>query len=284
MKQYIDLGKEILATGVRKPNRTGIDTIGIHGAMMKFNLANGFPIVTAKQTFWRSSVAEMLAFLRGYTNAKDFEALGTKVWNRNANENKAWLANTYRKGEGDLGPVYGSVARNWTWYDKYGVRRDYDQLLKVVSDLTVGIDDRREIVTHWNPSVFDRIALPSCHLLYQFGIQGDTLNLSMYQRSCDYGLGIPFNIVGYAWLLSVIAQITGYKAGVFTHFLHDVHIYVNHIDGVREMFDRDTHTLPAFKINPDIQTLKDLETWVTLDDFEMVGYTYNPKIKLDMAV
>ena len=141
-----------------------------------------------------------------------------------------------------------------------------------------------EIVTHWNPGVFDKIALPSCHLLYQFGIQGNTLNLSMYQRSCDYGLGIPFNIVGYAWLLTVIARITGLKAGTFNHFLHDVHIYINHISGVTKMLSRETHKLPTFRMNPSIKTLKDLVTWVTLDDFEMIEYTCNDPIKLDMAV
>lgn len=284
MKQYRDLCNNIMNNGVVKSNRTGIDTIGIIGAMMQFDLAEGFPIVTAKKTYWRSAVAEMLAFLRGYTNAKDFEKLGTKVWNANANENEAWLNNPYREGDGDLGPVYGAQARRWRWYDIHEGPQHYDQLKKVVDDLSQGIDDRREIVTHWNPGVFDRIALPSCHLLYQFGIQEDRLCLSMYQRSADTFLGVPFNIVGYAWLLSVIAQITGLKVGVFNHFIHDAHLYVNSIDETELMLSRPTYPLPTFKINPDIKTLEDLETWVTLADFEMVNYQSGDPIKVQMAV
>ena len=289
MKQYLEICKRTLEQGVMKENRTGINHLGYHGDMMKFDLRNGFPAVTTKKLAFKSVVAEMLGFLRGYQNAAQFRQLGCNVWNANANENEAWLCNSYRQGEDDLGRIYGAQARNWlmpVWNDEAQVEevQYIDQLRKVVDDLSQRIDNRREIVTHWNPGELSRMALPPCHLLYQFGIQGEYLNLSMYQRSCDVPLGIPFNIAGYSWLLAVIAHITGLKPGVFTHFMHDIHIYENQIELMKEQITREPFRLPGLAINQNILTLNDLETWVTPDDFQLVEYKHHEHIVYPFAV
>ena len=276
MNKYLTLIENCLIDGLEKTNRTGTNHIGYHGDMRKYNLKDGFPLLTTKEMNYRSIFAEMLSFLRGYDNAGDFRNLGTKVWDANANKNEHWLSSPHRKGVDDLGRVYGVQARGWGG----GI----DQLKKCVEDLSKGIDNRREIVTHWNPSEMARMALPPCHLLYQFGIQGDTLNLSMYQRSCDVPLGIPFNIAGYAWLLSVIAHITKLKVGVFTHFMHDIHIYKNQVELANEQLTRKPLALPELIINAQIKTLEDLETWVTVDDFEIVHYQSHEAIKYPFAL
>ena len=281
MRQYLDLCKKVLDHGKRRPNRTGVDTLYIHDEMMKFDLSEGFPLVTTKKLLYRASFAEMLGFLRGYDNAVKFRSLGCRVWDANANDNEQWLNNPKRKGTDDLGRIYGVQARNWR---SIYTPEPVDQLKKVVEDLLQGIDNRREIVTHWNPAETHLMALPPCHMLYQFGIDGDRLNLCMYQRSCDMPLGVPFNIAGYAWLLSVIAHITGFRPGVFTHFLHDVHIYVNQVDGMREQVEREPLRLPMLQINPRLQTLEDLETVAGPDDFAILGYQSHPAIKYPFAV
>ena len=279
MKQYLDLCKLVLKKGLRKPNRTGVDTIGIQGAMMQFDLEEGFPAVTTKKLYWKSCFAEMLGFLRGYHSAQQFRTLGCKVWDANANENEQWLTSGARKGRDDLGRIYGVQARDWS-----GPWGKVDQLRQVVDDLTRGIDNRREIVTHWNPGELCEMALPPCHLLYQFGIQGHRLNLSMYQRSCDMPLGVPFNIAGYAWLLSVIARVTGLTPGTFTHFLHDVHVYVNQVPLLKEQIKRKPHKLPKLVIAPAVHTLEDLETWVAPDCFELKHYKHDGAIAYPFTV
>ena len=276
MKQYLDLLEKAMG-GVRKTNRTGVDHIGYTGDMMQFDLANGFPAVTTKRLAFKSVVGEMLSFLRGYDNVKDFNKLGCKVWDENA-EKDYWTSNPNCKGDGDLGRIYGKQAREWVGYGGFGSSFLVDQLKMVYDDLLQGIDNRREIVIHWNPGELSLMALPPCHLLYQFGIQGDKLNLSMYQRSCDVPLGIPFNIAGYAWLLSVMAHITGHKVGTFTHFMHDIHIYENQIEFAQKQIVRAPMKLPTLHINPSIKTLEDLETWVTPDDFSLLNYEHHPHI------
>lgn len=281
MNQYLNLCRKVLAKGKRRPNRTGVDTLYIHDEMMKFDLSDGFPLVTTKKLAYRVSFAEMLGFLRGYDNAQQFRDLGVKVWDANANDNPQWLNNHHRKGEDDLGRIYGVQARNWrSMYTPDPI----DQLKKVVEDLLMSIDNRREIVSHWNPAETHLMALPPCHLLYQFGLDGDRLNLCMYQRSCDMPLGVPFNIAGYAWLLEVISRITGFRPGTFTHFLHDVHIYVNQVKGMEEQIMRVPHDLPVLQINPRLQTLEDFETVATPDDFQIIGYEHHPAIKYPFAV
>lgn len=289
MKQYLDLCKKTLEQGIRKKNRTGVDHIGYTGDMMKFDLSEGFPAVTTKKLAFKSVVAEMLGFLRGYNNTKDFEALGCNVWKANS-EASYWTDTEHYKSvnqEGYLGRIYGVQARDWIVADSnpyiYG-QEWIDQLKLVVDDLSKGVDNRREIVTHWNPAELNKMALPPCHMFYQFGIQGDKLNLSMYQRSCDVPLGIPFNIAGYAWLLSVIAHITGFKPGEFTHFMHDIHIYENQIENMLIQIGREPMVLPKLRINPDIKTLTDLETWVTPDDFKLIDYNHHKHINYPFAV
>ncbi len=279
MQQYLELCQKAL-TGLQKENRTGVDHIGYHGDMMKFNLADGFPAVTTKKLTVKSVFGEMLGFIRGYDNAADFRKLGCNVWNANANDDPIWLSNPNRKGTDDLGRIYGVQARRWLGTDGYPI----DQLKSVLDRILERKDDRRLIVTHWNPGELDRMALPPCHMFYQFGIQGDLLNLTLYQRSCDVPLGIPFNIAGYSWLLSVIAQITGLTPGTFTHFMHDIHVYENQVELLKEQLQRKPHPLPTLSINPKIKTLEDLETWVTPDDFTLDNYQHDPYIAFPFSV
>ena len=279
MQQYLDLCRKALS-GLKKENRTGTDHIGYHGDMMKFDLADGFPAVTTKKLTVKSVFGEMLGFMRGLDNAASFRELGCNVWNANANDDPIWLANPHRKGTDDLGRIYGVQARRWLGTDGYPI----DQLKSVIDRILARKDDRRLIVTHWNPAELDRMALPPCHMFYQFGIQGGHLNLTLYQRSCDVPLGIPFNIAGYSWLLSVVSQITGLIPGHFTHFLHDIHIYENQVEPLKEQLTRTPHPLPTLSINPDIKTLEDLETWVTPDDFTLDNYQHDPYIAFPFSV
>jgi len=306
VKQYTNILREIIVDGEWMPNRTGIDTKKINGVTMKFDLRESFPIVTVKKVPFKMIVNEMLCFLRGYNSAKMFRDMGVTVWDQNANENEAWLSNPNRLGEDDLGRIYGVQARSWRKTIDVGTYepplfQDIDQVRKVYDHLKDGIDDRREIVTHWNPGELDEMALPPCHLLYQFGltpikwnwpdndhadgIPKYNLNLTMYQRSADMPLGVPFNITGYAWLLATMAHITNTIPARFLHVMHDAHIYRNQLDAVeimlRRMPRKDVVTLV---INPEIKCLEDLESWVTADDFDLVGYIPHPHIKIPMAV
>ncbi len=292
MKQYLDLCQKILDKGVRKPNRTGVDTIGIQGEMMKFDMADGFPAVTTKELNFKSVVAELLGFIRGYDNAADFRKLGCNIWDANANENQQWVHNINRKGEDDLGRIYGVQGRGWRQFKFVRVaqkgsayhRGNIDQLKNVVDDLSKGIDNRREIVTHWNPSELNQMALPPCHLLYQFGIEDGKLNLALYQRSCDFPLGIPFNIASYSLLLHMISQITGLKPGVFTHFMFDCHIYVNQIPGIEIQLNRETYILPELLMADTIKSLKDIETWVLPSNFWLAQYDHHDHISFPFSV
>lgn len=279
MKQYLELLVDVMNNGTVASNRTGTDTKFKMGGMLKFDLAEGFPVVTTKSLAWKAACAEMLGFLRGYDSADLFDDLGCKVWYDNANKEPNWLANLHRKGENDLGRVYGVQARDWRY-----VGGEIDQFLGVYLNLLDKRDDRRLIVNHWNVGELDQMALPPCHLMYQFGVENDRLNLAVYIRSSDMFLGLPFNIVGYAWLLSVMAYITGYTPGVLTVFLFNYHIYVNHFNQVCEQITRTPRTLPTLLIDPNIQTLEDLETWVTMDNFKLENYTPYPALYAPMAI
>lgn len=288
MKEYLRIAKKVLDPNISlmKSNRTDQRHLGYQGDMMKFDLSDGFPAVTTKKLYTRQVFAEMLGFLRGYDSAAQFRELGCNVWDENANNNAQWLQNANRKGEDDLGEIYGVQARRWPAYDgqAFHSQEGIDQLKRVISDLSKGVDNRREIVSHWNPGRLSHMALPPCHLLYQFGLEGEQLNMCMYQRSCDVPLGVPFNIAGYAWLLSVIAQITGKQPGVFTHFLWDIHAYEDQLELLEEQVKRRPKKLPKLWINPAITSLKDLETWVTADDFKLVDYDHHPAIKYPFSV
>jgi len=285
MQQYIDLVKRILRDGERRSNRTGMDTIQVLGNYMVFEMAHGFPLLTTKRVNWKSCFAEMLGFLRGYDSAAQFRELGTNVWDANANTNEEWLANPVRKREDDLGRIYGVQARRWA----AGRSKPVDQLRKVYDDLRAREDDRREIITHWNPGEMDLMALPPCHLLYQFGFEhegfhlNDLLSLFVYIRSNDVGLGMPFNIAGYAWLLEVMARITESVPWRLHYFSWNTHIYVDHIEPLKQQIEREPRRLPRLVIPPWIKTLEDLEEG-PMPQFLMDDYDPHPAIKMKMAV
>lgn len=287
-KEYNRICSNILDSGTWKLNeRTGINCLFYHGDMMKFDLSDGtFPLLTTKQIYTRQMVAELLGFIRGFDNAAMFRSTGCNFWNVNANESKHWLENKNRKGQDDLGRIYGVQARDWKYYPIGGVFGDVstiDQLKNAVDKLSKGIDDRRLIVNHWNPGELDKMALPPCHLLYQFGIRDNYLDLSMIQRSCDAPLGVPMNIASYALLLVLIAQITNLKPGIFTHFMHNIHIYENQIIGIKEQLLRFPYDPPTVWINPAIRTLEDLETWVHTEDVRFENYNHHPAIDFPFA-
>lgn len=279
--EYLKVAKNVFQNGYMELNkRTMKKCLKIHGDMMKFDLSNGkFPLLTLRQLYPKGIIAELLGFIRGYDNAKDFRNVGCNFWDANANESDAWLKNPYRKGEDDLGRIYGVQARSWRTQGSEFNTVINDQLKTVVDKITNGIDDRRLIVTHWNPAELDQQALPPCHIMYMFGLRGDTLDLSMIQRSCDLALGVPSNIVSYALLLMLIAQITGKKVGTFTHFMWNVHIYEDQLDGMKKLIKRESLDSPTIEINPNIKTLEDLETWVSVDDFVIKDYKPHPPIK-----
>ena len=245
MKNYLDLLRDILDNGTRQANRTGVDAISIPGAMLRFDLADGFPAMTTRKLAFKSVVGELLGFLRGYDNAADFRALGCRIWDQNANENAQWLASPHRKGTDDLGLIY-------PWRRLPGADGTLlDQVMNVLLAIRERPTDRRIIIDTWRPELFDRMALPPCHLCYQFivNVERNELNLCMFQRSADVFLGINFNVSSAALLLSIVAHLTGYTPRYFTHFLGDAHIYVNHIDQVNEQLTRTPGTLPTLVIN-----------------------------------
>jgi len=280
-EQYLDLGRKLLKHGEWVYNeRTKKRCLTYIGDMMKFDLSNtnAFPILTTKKLFHKPMIAELLGFIRGYDNAKDFRDLGCKIWDANANESEHWLKNPNRKGTDDLGRIYGVQARKWKSPDG-----ELDQLKDKIEKIDNRIDDRRLIVTHWNPGELHLMALPPCHMMYIFSIIDDSLHLSLYQRSADYPLGVPFNIASYCLLLKLVAQITGLKCGTFTHFLHNIHIYEDQLELCKEQLRRKPLPSPQLNINERIQSLHDLETWVTLDDFELTNYEHYPAIKYPFA-
>lgn len=283
-EEYLRLGKRLLDKGTWVYNeRTGKNCLTYIGDMMKFDLsssnAEAFPLLTSKKMFYKPMIAELLGFIRGYDNAEDFRNLGCKIWDANANKSKHWLENENRKGEDDLGRIYGVQARNWITPDG----EEIDQLKNVIQKLSSRIDDRRLIVTHWNPGELNKMALPPCHLLYQFSIIDEHLHLTLYQRSADFPLGVPFNIASYALLLKMVARITGLKEGTFTHFLHNIHIYEDQIDLFEDQIIRKPYPSPTLRMNKDIQTLKDLETWVTVDDFNIIAYNHHDAIRFPFS-
>jgi len=257
MKQYLDLVRRVIDTGARQSNRTGIDTLFIPGAMLQFDMADGFPAVTTKRLAFKSVVGELLGFLRGCDSAEQFRALGSNVWDANANEHgtlpNAWLSSPHRKGKDDLGRIYGVQWRAWSvaatqdpetglWANNGHI----DQLATVLRALQNNPTDRRMVISGWRPDEFGMMALPPCHVMYQFiaDVTHNKLHLCMFQRSCDLGLGIPFNIASCALFLHIMSALTGFIPGTFTHFLADTHVYVNHIEELEAQMKRQPHALP----------------------------------------
>ena len=283
MKQYLDLCQRIIDEGVWVENqRTGKRCLTVIDASLTYNVAdNEFPLITTRKSFWKAAIAELLGYIRGYDNAADFRKLGTKTWDANANENAAWLANPYRKGEDDMGRVYGVQGRSWRKPNGETV----DQLRKIVNDLSKGIDDRGEILTFYNPGEIEQGCLRPCMHTHTFSLLGDTLYLTSYQRSCDVPLGLTFNQIQVFTFLALMAQITGHKPGKAFHKIINAHIYEDQLSLMRdEQLKREPYPLPQLEINPDIKTLEDLETWVTLDDFKVHNYQCHPAIKYPFSV
>jgi thymidylate synthase len=283
MKQYLDLCRQIVDQGVWVENqRTGKKCLTVINADLTYHVDNNqFPLVTTRKSYYKSAIAEMIGYLRGYDSAADFRKLGTKTWDANANLNQAWRDNPYRKGEDDCGFIYGKVARNFPKPDGGSI----DLLEKIVDDLTKGIDDRGEILTFYHPGVFHMGCLRPCMYSHHFSLLGDTLYLNSTQRSCDVPLGLNFNMVQVYFLLAIMAQITGKKPGKAYHKLVNAHIYEDQLDLMQDVqLKREPFDPPQLIINPDIKSLKDLETWVTVDDFELQGYQYHEPIAYPFSV
>lgn len=264
MKQYLELLDRILTEGVKKEDRTGTGTVSIFGNQMRFNLDEGFPLLTTKKLHLKSIIYELLWFLRGDTNIKYLKEHGVSIWDEWADEN------------GELGPVYGHQWRSWP--DENG--GTIDQIENVVNMIKNNPDSRRMIVSAWNVAEVERMALPPCHTMFQFYVANGRLSLQLYQRSADTFLGVPFNIASYALMLQMMAQVTGLKAGDFIHTTGDTHLYLNHIEQARLQLTRTPRPLPRMVINPDVKDIFDFR----YEDFQLEGYDPWPHIKAAVSV
>ena len=264
MKQYLDLCQRVLNEGTEKHDRTGTGTISVFGHQMRFNLEEGFPLLTTKKLHLKSIIYELLWFLKGDTNVKYLQDHGVRIWNEWADEH------------GELGPVYGHQWRSWPDYQGGHI----DQITQLVEQIKKNPESRRHIVSAWNVAEVNNMALPPCHTLFQFYVADGRLSLQLYQRSADIFLGVPFNIASYALLLMMMAQVTGLKVGDFVHTFGDAHIYLNHIEQVKLQLSRDTRTLPKMIINPEVKDLFDFK----FEDFQLVDYDPHPHIPGVVAV
>ena len=264
MKQYLDLLNRILTEGVRKEDRTGTGTISVFGHQMRFNLEDGFPLLTTTKLHLKSIIHELLWFLKGDTNVKYLQENGVRIWNEWADEN------------GDLGHIYGYQWRSWPDYNGGHI----DQISEVIDQIKNNPDSRRIIVNAWNVADLGNMNLPPCHMFFQFYVANGKLSLQMYQRSADTFLGVPFNIASYALLLMMMAQVTGLKPGEFIHTTGDTHLYVNHLEQVQLQLTREPRALPKMKINPDVKSIFDFK----YEDFELIDYDPHPHIKGVVAV
>ncbi|HOS71491.1 MAG TPA: thymidylate synthase [Bacteroidales bacterium] len=264
MKQYLELLEHVLADGVEKQDRTGTGTLSVFGYQMRFSLQEGFPLLTTKKLHLRSIIHELLWFISGNTNIRYLQDNGVKIWNE------------WADGEGNLGPVYGYQWRSWPAADG----RRIDQLAGVIENIKNNPDSRRLIVSAWNAGELDRMALPPCHLLFQFYVSAGKLSCQLYQRSCDIFLGVPFNIASYSLLTLMIAQVTGLKPGEFIHTLGDAHIYLNHLEQVKLQLEREPFPLPEMEINPDV---KDIDSF-RYEDFTLKNYISHPLIRGEISV
>ena len=264
MQQYLDLLKHIRANGVMKEDRTGTGTQSVFGYQMRFNLSDGFPLLTTKKVHLKSIIYELLWFLAGDTNIKYLQDHGVSIWDEWADEN------------GNLGPVYGYQWRNWTAPDG----RVIDQISMVIDTIRNNPDSRRMLVTAWNPADVEKMALPPCHCLFQFYVADGKLSCQLYQRSADVFLGVPFNIASYALLTLMVAQVTGLEPGEFVHTTGDTHLYKNHFEQVALQLSRQPRPLPTMRLNPDVKSIFDFR----YEDFTLEGYDPWPAIKAPVAV
>jgi thymidylate synthase len=264
MRQYLNLMQTVLETGVDRPDRTGTGTRSIFGHQMRFDLREGFPLVTTKKIHLKSVIYELLWFLKGQTNIRWLQERGVKIWDQWADEN------------GDLGPVYGSQWRSWP----DGSGGQIDQIAGLIENIKTRPDSRRHIVSAWNPAEVDEMALPPCHCLFQFYVAEGRLSCQLYQRSGDVFLGVPFNIASYALLTIMVAQVTRLEPGEFIHTFGDVHLYSNHFEQAREQLLRRPRALPRMTLNPDRKSIFDFD----FEDFMLTGYDPHPHIKAEVAV
>jgi thymidylate synthase len=264
MRQYLDLMQLALEHGVRKDDRTGTGTLSVFGHQMRFDLAQGFPLLTTKRLHVKSVVHELLWFLSGDTNVRTLNERGVSIWDEWADAN------------GDLGPVYGKQWRSWSAPDGSAI----DQISQVVAAIRSSPESRRLIVSAWNPADIGKMALPPCHCLFQFYVAEGRLSCQLYQRSADIFIGVPFNIASYALLTLMMAQVTDLKAGEFIHTFGDAHLYLNHVEQAREQLKREPRPLPEMRINPDVHSIFDF----VYEDFSLLGYNPHPHIKAEVAV
>jgi thymidylate synthase len=264
MKQYLDLLSHVVESGVEKADRTGTGTISVFGYQMRFDLQQGFPVMTTKKLHIRSIIHELLWFLKGETNLKYLHDNNVTIWDEWADE------------KGDLGHIYGYQWRSWP----AGDGRSIDQISNVVESIRTNPDSRRHIVSAWNVGELDKMALPPCHLMFQFYVADGKLSCQLYQRSCDIFLGVPFNIASYALLTMMMAHVTGLKPGEFVHTLGDAHIYLNHIEQVRLQLSRQPYPLPQMIINQERENIFDF----VFDDLQLVNYQCHPHIKGEISI
>jgi len=264
MKQYLDLLERVLSEGTKKEDRTGTGTISVFGHQMRFDLAEGFPVMTTKKLHLKSIIYELLWFLKGDTNIKYLTDNGVRIWNEWADEN------------GDLGPIYGHQWRSWPDYSGGHI----DQISEIIHTIKNNPNSRRIIVSAWNVGDIPQMKLPPCHCFFQFYVADGKLSLQLYQRSADIFLGVPFNIASYALLLKMVAQVTGLQEGDFVHTFGDAHIYTNHLEQVQLQLSRELRPLPTMKINPDVKSIFDFQ----YEDFELTDYDPHPHIKGVVAV
>ncbi len=264
MRQYLDLMKHVLEKGAKKEDRTGTGTVSVFGYQVRFDLAEGFPLLTTKKLHLKSIIYELLWFLRGETNVRYLREHGVNIWNEWADSN------------GELGPVYGAQWRSWKASDG----RAIDQISQVIDQIKTNPNSRRLIVSAWNVGEIPKMALPPCHLLFQFYVADGKLSCQMYQRSADIFLGLPFNIASYALLTMMVAQVCDLQPGEFIHTLGDAHLYSNHFEQARLQLEREPLKLPQMKINPAVRSIFEFD----FADFELVGYQAHPHIKAEVAV
>ena len=264
MQQYLDLLQHTLSHGVEKSDRTGTGTISVFGYQMRFNLDEGFPLLTTKKLHLKSIIHELLWFLKGDSNIRYLNENGVTIWDE------------WADADGNLGPIYGYQWRSWPTADG----RHIDQISNVVTSLTTNPDSRRHMVCAWNVGDVEKMALPPCHALFQFYVANGKLSCQLYQRSADIFLGVPFNIASYSLLLMMMAQVTGLKAGNFVHTFGDAHIYNNHLEQIKLQLTREPRPLPQMKINPDVVSIFDFD----YEDFELVNYDPHPHIPGVVAV
>jgi thymidylate synthase len=264
MRQYHDLMETVLKAGVEKRDRTGTGTLSLFGHQMRFDLAEGFPLVTTKKLFTKAIIYEVLWFLRGDTNIAYLKEHGVSIWDE------------WADASGELGPVYG---RQWrSWPDGHG--GTIDQIANLIADIKRNPDSRRLIVTAWNPADVPKMALPPCHCLFQFYVANGKLSCQLYQRSADIFLGVPFNIASYALLTLMVAQVTGLAPGEFIHSFGDAHLYLNHLDQAREQLARKPYKLPRMRLNPEVKDIFGFR----YEDFTLENYQAHPHIKAEVAV